>query len=266
MSADSIGLDSIRDPLADRLSDQDQQERGKEGLNLAAEMEIWGPEFGSEDPIVNLDANGEEGRDGTISKGRSIAHTICNNQQSVFLSFDIKTAGEIAGIVQISAEILRFKINLANKTVGSDYADDIERVADTFNSYVNPEVLPECEACVKLSADKTPYYLQCTTWKDKQQVSFLSNNKVGWSDGMTVQRCVRGKSMRDTIAAPRAQADYVANYNAVDRNDRDSEDYSTTIRTNQYYLRIFCWALDGVIHAANVVVCFLIKSDIGQKE
>ncbi len=27
--------------------------------------------------------------------------------------------------------------------VGSDYADDIERVADTFNSYVNPEVLSE---------------------------------------------------------------------------------------------------------------------------
>ncbi len=24
-----------------------------------------------------------------------------------------------------------------------------------------------CEAWVKLSADRTPYYLQCTTWKDK---------------------------------------------------------------------------------------------------
>ena len=56
-----------------------------------------------------------------------------------------------------------------------------------------------------------------------------------------------------------------ANYNAVDRNDRDIEEYSTTIRTNLYYLRIFCWALDRVIHAAYVVVCFLIKSDIGQK-
>ena len=123
-----------------------------------------------------------------------------------------------------------------------------------------------CEACVKLSVDRTPYYLQCTTWKDKKQVSFLSNNKVGRSDGMTVQRRIRGKRTRDTVAAPRAQADYVANYNAVDRNDRDSADYSTTIRTNRYYLRIFCWALDRVIHAAYVVVCFLIKSDIGQKE
>jgi hypothetical protein len=55
------------------------------------------------------------------------------------------------------------------------------------------------------------------------------------------------------------------NYNAVDRNERDSANYSTTIRMNRYYLRIFCWALDRVIHAAYVVVCFLIKSDIGQK-
>ncbi len=64
VSANSIGLDSIGDPLAKGLSDQDQQERGGgEGLNLAVEMEILGPEFGSEDPIVNMDANDEEGND-----------------------------------------------------------------------------------------------------------------------------------------------------------------------------------------------------------
>jgi hypothetical protein len=122
------------------------------------------------------------------------------------------------------------------------------------------------EAWLQLSAGKTHYHLQCTTWKDKIQVSFLSNNKVGWSDNLTVQRRVRGKLTRDTIGAPRAQADYVANYNAVDRNDRDSADYLTTIRTNRYYLRIFCWALDRVIHTVYVAVCFLIKSDIGQKQ
>ena len=66
--------------------------------------------------------------------------------------------------------------------------------------------------------------------------------------------------------APQAQVDYDANYNAADRNDRDSADYLTTIRTNRYYLRIFCLALDRVIHAAYVVVCFLINTDIGQKQ
>jgi hypothetical protein len=56
---------------------------------------------------------------GIIPKGRSIAHNIFNNQNAVFLSFDIETAGEIAGIVQIPAEIVRFKINSAKKKVPS---------------------------------------------------------------------------------------------------------------------------------------------------
>ena len=50
-------------------------------------------------------------------------------------------------------------------------------------------------------------------------------------------------------------------------DDQDSADYLTSIRTNRYYLRIFCWALDRVlIHTAYVVEYFLIKSDIGQKQ
>jgi hypothetical protein len=48
-------------------------------------------------------------------RNRSIAHNIFDNQNAVFLSFDIETAGEIAGIVQISAKTVRFKINLAKK-------------------------------------------------------------------------------------------------------------------------------------------------------
>jgi hypothetical protein len=31
-------------------------------------------------------------------------------------------------------------------------------------------------------------------------------------------------------------------------------------------MRILCWALDSVIHAVYVVVCFLINSDIGQEQ
>jgi hypothetical protein len=59
-----------------------------------------------------------------------------------------------------------------------------------------------CEACLKLHAGQTQYYVQCTTWKDKKQVSFLSTNKVRWSEGMSVQRRVQGKRTRDTISAP----------------------------------------------------------------
>ncbi len=82
---------------------------------------------------------------------------------------------------------------------------------------------------------------------------------------MTVQRRVRGKCTRDTIAARRAQVDYVANYNAIDRNDRDSADYSTTLRTNRYYLRIFCWALDRVITLYMLLCVFLSKVTLDKK-
>jgi hypothetical protein len=175
-----------------------------------------------------LDANGKDGRDGTIPKGRSIAHTIFNNQQSVFLSFDIETAGEIAGIVQISAEIVHFKINLAKKTVGSDYEDDIEHVADTFNSYVNPAVLPKYWDQRSISVHGI--------FPGDERIKNAGNMRTVWPE---FQRWFWGKRTRDTIAAPRAQADYVANSNAVDRNDWDSVDYSTTIHRNRYYLRIF---------------------------
>ena len=61
----------------------------------------------------------------------------------------------------------------------------------------------------------------------------------------------------------RAQAEYVKWFNAVDRNDRDSADYSTSIRTNRYYIRIFCWALDRVVHCLYCVVVHLAKDNIG---
>jgi len=73
---------------------------------LAVETEILGSEVGTEDPIINSGAIGEEGGFGNIPKGRSIAHNKFDNQNAVFLSFDIETTGEIAGIVQISAEIV----------------------------------------------------------------------------------------------------------------------------------------------------------------
>ncbi len=79
VSVDSIDSDSIVDPLANGFVDQPQQERGGGGLNLAVETEILGPEVGTEDPIINSGAIGEEGGLGTIPKGRSIARNIFDN-------------------------------------------------------------------------------------------------------------------------------------------------------------------------------------------
>ena len=52
-------------------------------------------------------------------------------------------------------------------------------------------------------------------------------------------------------------------YNAVDCNDRDSADYSTTMRTTRYYLRMFFWALDRVIHCEYTIVCWCATYGIG---
>ena len=73
-----------------------------------------------------------------------------------------------------------------------------------------------------------------------------------------MKRHNKGDVLRAEFAGPKAQADYVENFNAVDKNDRDSADYSTTIRTNRYYLRIFCWCLDRVVHTTYVCVCYLV--------
>ena len=123
------------------------------------------------------------------------------------------------------------------------------------------------EAVIKLKAKSGKhYYIQCTTWRDKKQVCFLSNNDVGSSSGLSLLRHVKGKLVRICIDGPRARQDYAKYFNAVDRNDRDSADYSTSIRTNRYYIRIFCWVLDRVVHTCFAVVLYCVNFGIARDE
>ena len=91
---------------------------------------------------------------------------------------------------------------------------------------------------------------------------FFSTNTFGVSSGLTVKRHTKKRARRETLAAPRAQRDYVGYFNAVDRNIRDSAaDYSTIIKTFRYYLQIFYWVLDRVAHTVfvTVVVCVAVS-------
>jgi len=54
--------------------------------------------------------------------------------------------------------------------------------------------------------------------------------------------------------------------NGVDRKDRDSRDYSTSILTILWHLRIFRWAMDRVVHAQHSIVVFLAEQGIGKPE
>ena len=123
------------------------------------------------------------------------------------------------------------------------------------------------EAVIKMTTRRgKSYYIQCTTWRNKKQVCFLSSNKAGASHGRIVKRHTKKKAGRDTLAAPRVQNDYAIHFSAVNRSDRDSADNSTTIKTVCYYLHIFCWVFDRVLHTMYVVIVTLIAVNIGQPE
>ena len=76
-----------------------------------------------------------------------------------------------------------------------------------------------------------------------------------------VHRGRKGSRERETIAGTITQQDYAAMFNSVDRNDRDSADYSTTVRTHRFYIHFFGWLIDRVIHTIFVVVVSLVSSD-----
>jgi hypothetical protein len=67
---------------------------------------------------------------------------------------------------------------------------------------------------------------------------FLAHTPVGPSDGGSTKRAIKNKKRRLVINSP-VQKNYAKNMNGVDRNDRDSADYTTSIRINRWYLRIF---------------------------
>ena len=80
----------------------------------------------------------------------------------------------------------------------------------------------------------------------------------------SVKCFVKGKSRRIGIGGPRVQKEYCDHMGAVDKNDCDSADWTTTIQTNRYYLRIFCWVLDRVVYTVFVVVIYLALLCIGE--
>ena len=71
-------------------------------------------------------------------KGRSIAHYHLRDGSVVYLSFDIEIGGIIAGIIQLSGELVRITIVPGAKGVTRDTATTVERIPCTFNSYVKP--------------------------------------------------------------------------------------------------------------------------------
>ena len=129
--------------------------------------------------------DGEDG--GDVPSGRSKGtHHLHNRNEAVFISFDIETAGEQVGIVQISAEIFCLDLvrnkNLTGKNKGkvnhaADSAENIRCDPEVFDEYVRPESEHEwCRESMALHKLHPchPSILQannmCTVW----------NNFVSW--------------------------------------------------------------------------------------
>ena len=111
------------------------------------------------------------------------------------------------------------------------------------------------EGVLEKSFERSKYCVQCTTWKDRKQVMFLHTSFVGSSRGKhTVCRGKKGKHGQDNFAA-------------VDHNDHDSADYTTSLHTNRWYLCVIMfWLLDRVIHTCYAIVCVKARNGEGPKE
>ena len=121
-------------------------------------------------------------------------------------------------------------------------------------------------ATIEIAKGSSKALVQCTTWKDKKQVMFLHTNCVEpTTDRTTTKRYVKGRREKEVIQCPPVQQDYTKNgYNGVDRNDRDSADYTVSLRTNRWYLRKWFWTLDRVNHCTYLCVKHLAED--GTKE
>ena len=69
----------------------------------------------------------------------------------------------------------------------------------------------------------------------------MHSHLVQNSGNVIIKRHVKNKRNRVNIDAPAIQQNYVKYVNAVDVNDHDIADYSVSIRTNRWYLRVFLW-------------------------
>jgi hypothetical protein len=64
---------------------------------------------------------------------------------------------------------------------------------------------------------------------------------------------VKGQRMRKEIPCPKVQQEYAKYFNGVDKNDRDSSDYTVSLKTNRWYLRYYFYLIDRVVHSMYVL-------------
>jgi hypothetical protein len=62
--------------------------------------------------------------------------------------------------------------------------------------------------------------------------------------------------MKKSIPSHEVTADYSYHMNGADHKNRDTADYTVSLKSNRFYMQIFCWLFDGILHA----MCSVIKA------
>ncbi|CAJ1954086.1 unnamed protein product [Cylindrotheca closterium] len=106
----------------------------------------------------------------------------------------------------------------------------------------------------KAAAGKVLYLVQATLWKDKKMVGFLHNHLVQSEQDHQVKRWDKESRTKKEIPAHPIVTDYNKYMGGVDAKDRDTADWSVSLKSNHWYYRIFYWIFDSVIHAMWVLV------------
>ena len=109
------------------------------------------------------------------------------------------------------------------------------------------------------------YTVQATIWRDKKLVGFLHNHLVKSASDTTVLRWSPRKKRRADIPSHEVTLDYQFHMNGVDHKDRDTTDWTVSIKTYRFYLRILFWLLDGVLHAMKTIVKHTVGEDLNHK-
>ena len=98
--------------------------------------------------------------------------------------------------------------------------------------------------------------IQVTTWKDRKQVMFVHTHLVEGNEvGNTTFRHVKGRKEHLKIECSSVVKDYSLNMNGVDKANCDGRNNSVIIQTDRWYLRIWFWVMERVMHCVYVVVC-----------
>jgi hypothetical protein len=73
-------------------------------------------------------------------------------------------------------------------------------------------------------------------------------------EGHTVEQWLPRKKKRKYISSHGVTMDYSYHMHGVDHKDRDTADCTVSLKSNRYYLQIFYWLFDGILHSMYSII------------